>query len=485
MKIIQRIEGKEPSPQDVVKAIGCYRAGWLPRIERLESLYRLACPMLNVYKNGVEDKTEKVLSFPIAKYIATISANYVLGDPPVYAPAADLPEEEAEGITAALGEIKSLYRRQTKRRLDRGIKLQCSKTGFAYEYVFVGKDLEPRSCMLPVESTLVVFDDELESDSIYGVTWIREDKQQYRIVVVTETEEIVYRSRGLTAAAGFREDSRKPHYMGRVPITMYRNNEDMTGDYEDVEGLILAYNDLMTDAKFDIKKTVDALLVFYNTKLAGATAEEKTRIREAMKQLGILEISDDEDNPNIKADVKALSNPLNYAQTDVFLDRLWRSIFTLSMVPDPLRTEYFTSLSGIAIKMQLFLGLEPLAKSAEAELGYGLKRRLKMYVHLLSARGRIPDADAADVEIGFRHTAPVNDLEVAQMISMLYGKNVATHETLAGELSFVDDPQREVERAAAENGAGGSNEILRQLTTGLSVPGQEIRQTGSSGGEFS
>lgn len=458
----QDIRG-EPTPADAAAALNEARTLYAKKIDKLTRLYDNNCDeteLFSLYKRGLDTERIEKLRFPIARYITTILCNYMLGESPRYYAVTDAPS----GTEGALEQVVKLYRRQSKGRLDKEIRRQCGKTGFAYELVFYDADtLTPKSVQLPVRDTVVAFDYAVERDSLYAVHYIRKAKRLYAVYVYTDQWVIEYETRSIYKADEWREIARTPHYMGRVPVTMYLNNGDGKGDYEDVAPLIDALNGIATDERFDIKRTVDALLVFFNTKLAGATVEEKTKVREAMRQLGILEISDDENNPQIKADVKTLSNPLNIQSTELFIDRVWKAIFKLSGVPDPTQTEYFTSLSGVALKMQMFLGLEPIAKDSEGEFEYALKRRLKMYNRFYAIRGQAEEIDAGDVAVEFRHTAPSNDLETAQIVSMLYGKPLVSNETLTKLFSFVDDAKAENKAAADEATSEASNALLSQL----------------------
>lgn len=461
--IIRADTGRAPTPKEIVNAISEYQTDWVPSIDALQKLYLTGDNLDSMYRMGVVDVKQKKLFFPIARYIAKILSNYTLGEAPIYTLYDD--GGEIVGAQGALDTITRLYRKQSKRKTDKDIKLEAGKCGFAYEITYVDpKTLEPKSRLLPTESTFVVFSDEVIDDSLWACTWIKLADNSYKIHIYTKDESIVYEASMLSSFGTFREIDRQRHYIGRVPVTLYKNNRDMLGDYESVRVLIETYNEAMTDVKFDIHRAVTGLLVFYNTQLAGKKAEEKAEIREALKTLGVLELSGDPDNPQLPVDVKTLDSNLNIANADVFIDRLWKTIFKLSNVPDPMQSEYFTAVSGVALKMQQFLGLDQAAKDTAAEFDFALKRRFKMYNTILNIRGQAPLIDVGDVEIEFKLTAPQNDLEVAQMISLLYGKSIVTAESLAGQLSFVRDPNKEVEEAQAQNNANSTSNILRQLS---------------------
>ena len=458
----QNIRG-EPLPADVVKAISKAETLYSSKVDAMTKLYDNYAgesAAVTMYKRGLDVESIEKVRFPIARYITTILSNYMLGKQPRYSHIAD----SAADVQDVVDETVRLYRRQSKQRSDKEIKKQCGKTGFAYELVFYDSEkLTPKSVQLPVKETCVVFDDSVERNSLYAVHCVKKSWKGYSVSVYTATDVIEYSTRSLRNAVDWREVNRTPHFMGRVPVTMYLNNGDGKGDYEDVAPLIDALNGVATDERFDIKRTVDALMVFINTKLAGATLEEKSKVRNAMRELGILEINDDEAYPHLKADVKTLSNPLNLQSVELFIDRIWKAIFKLSGVPDPTQTEYFSSLSGVALQMQMFLGLEPMAKDSEGEFDYALKRRLKMYNHFYVIRGREPEIDVGDVVIDFKHTTPTNDLEIAQMVSLLYGKSLVSNETMTKLFSFVDDAKAENEAAAKEATSEASELLLAQL----------------------
>ena len=461
MDYIRMSRGEKVTVQMIAQAIAEYCQSVQPTVRDLRSLYFDNKIHFDEYKDGLSSTTIERLSFPIARYITTIRTNHMLGNPVKYEQAQDA-ESNIEG---ALTEIKRVYKRQTKSKLDKELKRECGRCGFAYEVVFItDKDGSPvvKSAMLPTETTLVVFDDSVEMDSLFACTWYQPSaKAPYTVTVYTDSEIVEYETTTLHTFGKYKlKDEPKPHYFGRVPVTMWTNNDSCLGDYEGVAPLIHALNGIMTDSRYDIKKNVDGLLVFLNTKLAGASVEEKAKIRRAIKDLGVLELNDDEQNPSAKADVKTLASPLNYAGVDVYVDRVWRSIFTLAGVPDPLRTEFFTSLSGVALKMQLFMGLKPFAQDSENNIEYALKRRLKMYSVGMSTQ----QIDVADVDIVFTYTEPSNDLEVAQIVTYLAGRGVATTETLSRQLSFVEDAVREVEEAKAEMAANTNSDILTQLS---------------------
>ncbi|MCM1237738.1 MAG: phage portal protein, partial [Ruminococcus flavefaciens] len=192
--IRQEINGV-PSIPDILDSIRKAELLYATKIDRMTKLYNnKACDesLFNLYKQGLETQKIERLRFPIAKYITTILSNYMLGEPPRYEYVSGAPEE----TDTILEEARTLYRRQSKSRLDKELKKQCGKTGFAYELVFYdGDTLTPKSVQLPVKETLVVFDYGIERNSLYAVHHFRKDKKTYSVMVYTNDLIIEYETR--------------------------------------------------------------------------------------------------------------------------------------------------------------------------------------------------------------------------------------------------------------------------------------------------
>ena len=90
--------------------------------------------------------------------------------------------------------------------------------------------------------------------------------------VYTENEVIKYRSTG--GGSVYEEIERTAHSFGRVPMIEYINNEDKQGDFEQLIGLIDAYNTLMSDRVNDKEQFVDAILFLKNVEVDSEKAKE-------------------------------------------------------------------------------------------------------------------------------------------------------------------------------------------------------------------
>lgn len=461
--IIQHFETDmaEPTLGQIVAAIHEKRKEQ-NRYEELSALYdSYASSSDETYKNGVDRILVDRAFFPIAEYITTIRSSYLLSEEPKY----ESVDTDDETTSQGIGRLLEIYRRQSIEDVDYALRQTAGRYGSAYEYIFYdGKTIKSKP--MPYIQTLVVFSDDLARKSLYGVTWTQFG-EMYTVYVATDTRIKTYETRSLDVAGSYMLTDDQPHYFGKVPITQYRNNDDERGDVDGVRSLILLYRDLITDMRYDVRRTVDALLVMLNTRLKGATVEEKAEIRNAIRRLGILELNGDPDSDPAgvyKPDVKTLSNPLNLATVQAFADKVWSAIFRLSGVPDPMQSEFYTALSGVALEMQVFMGLQPYSRQAESKFKFALKRRVKLYATLLKVKGELPPKFAYEnVKITLDKKLARNDLETAQIIGVLDGRGIVTKQTLAAQLSFVKDPEQEVRAAAAEQSSQNTDALLQQL----------------------
>ena len=98
------------------------------------------------------------------------------------------------------------------------------------------------------------------------------------------------------------------------------------------------------------------------------------------------------------------------------------------------------------MQFKLF-GLNQLMKSKDRYTKEGLRYRIELFSNIMALRGMKP-VDVDEIDITITHSMPKNLLEIAQMIGNLSG--VCSKETLVAQLPFVEDPEKEVEKAAEE-----------------------------------
>ena len=148
-----------------------------------------------------------------------------------------------------------------------------------------------------------------------------------------------------------------------------------------------------------------------------------------MKQEGTLSLPD----PQAKAEY--LIKQMSEEDTEILKDAIKSDIHKFSHVPDMTDEQFAGNSSGVAMKYKL-LGLEQLTKIKERWFREGLRWRLRLFASFLSLKGS-PKLDADAVQMMFRRSLPVNDLEIAQMVQTLSG--LVPAKMLLGQVPFIED----------------------------------------------
>ena len=346
------------------------------------------------------------LSHGFPRYICTVAAGYLAGNPVVY--------QTDERNSAALEAVINCYERCAVDSVDAELARAASICGKGVELLYADERARPCAACLDARSAFVIYDDSVENRPLLGMSYmpVRLPDGQlagYRVQVYTDSSVLTYRETSL-AEARFETPVRvEPHYFGCVPLIEYWNDEAEHGDFEDVIGLIDAYDLLQSDRMNDKQQFVDALLVLY-----GCTLETDERGRTPGQQLR-------EDKalslPDSDARAEWLCKQLNEADAEILRTAICSDIHKMSLVPDLTDAQFAGNSSGVAMRYKL-LGLEQLTKIKERWFREGLRARLKGFAHFLACRGEKP-LNADGVQMIFSRALPVNELECAQTLSEL------------------------------------------------------------------
>ena len=355
------------------------------------------------------------LAHAYPRYISTMAAGYLIGNPVRY----EAPEQE-EALSALLRAYDSCAIDSVDAELARAASI-CGK---GVELLYADEWARPRAACLDARDAFVVYDDSVENRPLLGMSCMPMRTpggrlEGFRVQVYTGVSVLSYREESLTEARFEAPVRVEPHYFGRVPLIEYWNDESEHGDFEDVIGLIDAYDLLQSDRRNDKQQFVDALLVLY-----GCTLETDARGRTPGQQLR-------EDKalamPDSDARVEWLCKQLNEADAEVLRAAIRSDIHKMSLVPDLTDEQFAGNSSGVAMRYKL-LGLEQLTKIKERWFREGLRARLEGFAHFLACRGEKP-LDADGVRMVFSRSLPVNELENAQTLSEL--KDILPQEELA------------------------------------------------------
>ncbi len=361
-----------------------------------------------------------------AKYITDTNVGYLLGNPVEYQ------TDKKHDIMALLNE----YKKQTINDLDNEIAKDLSIFGRSYEYVFANEDAEPRSCEIDNRNAIVVYDDTVEHNKLFGLIYrpIYEGEtfKYYEIIYCDKKEIRQYKSYSKSLK---QEGESKPHTFGDVPIIEYRNNPEILGDFETVISLIDAYNLLQSDRINDKEQLVDAILCLYGMDFDEEQAEM---------------LSDSRMLANIPGDgkVEYLVKTLQENDVDILRQNLEKDIHKISMTPNMSDENFVGNSSGVAIRYKL-LAFEQNIKNKERYLEKGLMERFKLYNSFLVSKSQMQKVPVEEVDAIFKRNLPSNDFEISQMINNL--ADYVDTETLIAQLSFIKNAKETVEAKQKED----------------------------------
>lgn len=386
-----------------------------------------------------------------AEYITDFATAYFMGNPIKYT----FPEEETRTDDDSLLQA---FRKANITQVDTELARDLSIFGIGIEYVYQDKEGNTKSTNLDPRTAFLIVDDTVEENTLIGVHRIKkrdEDNREIGEVLKVITDEIVY-------IYDYRDGNvslinTETNIFNQVPMIEYWNKVNQKGDFESVVSLINAYNLLQSDRVNDKEQYVDSLLVLYGT-LAGDNSEEKLKTARELKRLGLLELSEGDK-------VEYLSKTFHEADVELLKKSIIEDIHKISKVPNLTDENFAGNSSGVAMKYKL-LGLEQLAQTKEEYYRIGLKERIKLYANILNIKMISIDVD--NIEMTFIRSLPVNELEVAQLITYL--NNVVSQKTLLSLLPFVEDVDSEIERV--EEQKQNNFKIAQQSFGGYEI-GQE------------
>lgn len=381
------------------------------------------------------------LAHAFPKYIATMASGYLLGKPVMYA-------DDAQ--QTALAELEKAYARTDTESVDAELALQAAVFGKSVEILFADEDAHPRCAPLPPENAFVVYDSTVQHKPLFGVYFAKAHgldgrEENWLIHVCTDRFRYTYRVPSLLRQ-DYGTPEKEPHYFGGVPMIEYWNNEDEAGDFEQVLGLIDAYDALESDRVNDKEQFVDALLVITGARME--TDEQGRTPGQQLRQDKLLYL------PDSDASASYLARSMAESDVEILKNALRDDIHKFSMVPDLTDEKFAGNSSGVAMKFKL-LGLEQLVRIKERWFREALRERMRRFASFLAMQG-MPELDADRVSMVFTRSLPANELEISQTIMNYAG--FVPEELLLTQVPFVENARRALEMRNRERGKSAARE---------------------------
>ena len=412
---------EELTEKVIKRIIETHRSSVLPRLQNLEKYYNAN----NAIKNRVmsdPSKPNNKIANAYASYITDTLVGYFIGEPITY----------TSNDNVLLQDLNMILEYNDEADENAELAKNASIYGVAYEMLYLSEDDKMiRFKALNPKEVIPIFDKTVEQNLLAVLRYYDDydyvEDNTYTIVEVIDNKMV--RRYKLDTDLSLLEEY--PHYFSMVPVAIFKNNEEESGDFEQVISLIDAYDKMESDSLNDFEYFVDAYLALY-----GFTADAEDVAQ--MKENRVLLM---DEGTSAEWLVKQTSD----AYVENMKNRLDKDIHKFTKCPNMSDQEFASNASGIAIKFKL-LGTENLVSIKERKFKRGLQQRLELMSMINSVLGEGFDWRAIDII--FTRNIPSNDTDIANMVNTL--KDIVSEETLLAQIPFVEDVQNELEKLKKE-----------------------------------
>ncbi len=356
----------------------------------------------------------------LASMIVNNSTNYFIGKPVSY--------KFKKGFDSA--KIENLQKNDKESIENKTLAKDCSKFGIAYELINYDDEKKIYYKRLnPINTCCVKKDTILEETTCFFTFTIIQPLggQPYKKGFVY-TKEIIQEFTETNGTVTFGET--KENVLKDFPVIVYKNNDEMTGDYEKVTEMLSAYSRLYSSGFDDFESIANALLIFYNIKLSEEDKKE-------LERSGAIGVQDEDGEREAKAEY--IYKKLDISSFKELRNMLREDIFAITNVADFTDENFGGNQSGVAISYKL-IGFENLRLDKAAFFKQGLIDRWKLIGKNIKDKYDLEDDDIE--EITFYPNIPENvaqDLEYVQ----LWKQGAITLETMLSKLETVKDVKAE------------------------------------------
>ena len=211
------------TPEVVRRIVEKHNGNDLPRMLKLENYYNAKNEILSRTMRDTTKPNNKIAN-SYASYITDTLVGYFVGKPISY----------SGNDTNVLNELQMIFEYNDEADENAELAKNASIYGVAYELLYMNenvvrfKSLDPKEC-------IPIFDDTLDNNLLAFIRYydnydVVQDKTITIIEVITDKETVRYSTTSTLGNLTFIESY--PHYFGMVPIAIYKNNEEESGDFE-------------------------------------------------------------------------------------------------------------------------------------------------------------------------------------------------------------------------------------------------------------
>ena len=426
----------EVNNKNIAKIIAKFKNSELDRLNTLHDYYNANNDILK--KSSNNSKVNNKLASAYAKYVVKLQTGYFMG----------VPVKSKSSDEEYLEEYKKILDDNFYTDVNFELAKSAAIFGYACELIYQNEDAITKFKKLDPRETILVFGTSMREFLICGIRYYKTTDLDNNITEIAEvytTDGIQYFSKNKNQNE-FVEDINKMqiNQFDDIPIIVYKNNEEMKSDFEDILSLNDAYDTSQSNTANDIDYFNDAYMVISgNNGIEDDEEDEngsgKTSTAEKMKKNRMLFFPDG-------GDAKFLIKEINDSATENYKKRLNNDIHKFSMTPDLADEKFAGNLSGIAIKFKT-IPLEENATEKENKFRVGLRKRCELITYMLNTK-KNKDYNYLDITEEFTRNLPVNEMEITNMILSL--SNVVSRRTLLELLPQINNVDEELKRLEEE-----------------------------------
>ncbi|MCI2000278.1 MAG: phage portal protein [Clostridia bacterium] len=410
--------------EKVEKYIEDYKYRYLPRLLKNKRYYD--CKNDAIMNRTFTDitKPNNQIATPWAKYISTLISGYFMGKPITY----DTQQEELKNIIAGFA-VKEIAHNQS-------IERDVSIFGIGAELVFVNENKEVQFEKLEPTTVIPIYSTDITKELLYCIRfWDTKDilsNETTTFIEVYSADDIKYYKKSVngTVLTGTEDN-----YFKQVPINIFYNNEDITGDAEPVLKLIDGYDLALSDTANFREELNDSYLCFRNANL-------DTEDIITMKQNRIISIEDSQEG--MQSSVSWLNKDSNDVENENYKNRLADDIKRFSFVADIETAKSHTTATSAKIGL---MGIEQICAGKEVYFRQALLRRLNLICRYYNLLGS--NINTNDVKISFVRNIPVDLSVIGDTVAKL--APFVSKRTLLAQIPFINNIDGELKQIKEEN----------------------------------
>lgn len=303
---------------------------------------------------------------------------------------------------------------------------------FLYQADHLDKNEETQTMITKLDPmhTFLIYDDSFDERVMYGVRYSMDNQRNLKVTLYDDEFQRDFR----LESGGLQQVKAIANPFPGVPIVEAVENEERMALCEDVFTLVDAQNEAMSSKANDVDYFGDAYLKFINTYLKPDEVKD-------IKENRIINVNGEQAG---SATVEFMSKPDGDNTQEHLIDRLVDYMYQIASVTNLNDEAFGGNVSGVSLQMK-FQAMADMAKTKTLKFTKALREVMRL---VMAVNREVKTADYTDLTFKFTQSIPRNLAEEASLVNTLWGKVSA--ETLYKQLSFIDDPEAEVEKLKKE-----------------------------------